>query len=378
MSKVFPIDIVYMWVDGADPKFAEQKALWQKKLGVMPNNDNHISRYIDNQELRYSLRSVATYAPWINKIYIVTNGQVPSWLDTTHPKIRIVTHAKIMPADSLPTFNSRAIESCIADIPELSEHFLLANDDCFISTPVEPKFFFDRKGRAIVRFLKAKFTAEKLSRSLYQRSIAYTLNLISQRYQKVGDWQPHHNIDAYRKSCYLDCINDFKDEFAALRRQKFRSLSVQRIIFALYAYVKNKAIMRIVNHSSYSLFHADSLYIDISSIAVMAQQIFAKTPHLLCINDEPYVKDAQRDDYKTLLGVMFPNAQPWEKLPPTPVDDEQLRKIVTELQKTRQAVRKAKIYRFIHWFFSVKNYRHNRKKHKVLTILGIRLSRRIE
>lgn len=58
------------------------------------------------QELKYSLRSVSQYLPWINKIYIVIDNQVPSWLNTEHPKIKIIDHKDILPADALPTFNS--------------------------------------------------------------------------------------------------------------------------------------------------------------------------------------------------------------------------------------------------------------------------------
>jgi len=32
-------------------------------------------RYRDNGELRYSLRFAHQYAPWIDRIFIVTNGQ---------------------------------------------------------------------------------------------------------------------------------------------------------------------------------------------------------------------------------------------------------------------------------------------------------------
>lgn len=50
------------------------------------------NRFFDNDELKYSLRSLHQYAPWIRYIYIVTNGQIPRWLNLEHPKIRIITH----------------------------------------------------------------------------------------------------------------------------------------------------------------------------------------------------------------------------------------------------------------------------------------------
>jgi len=59
------------------------------------DDSSSASRYRDNQELRYSLRSIWKYAPWVRHIYIVTNGQVPRWLDINHPRLSIVTHADI-------------------------------------------------------------------------------------------------------------------------------------------------------------------------------------------------------------------------------------------------------------------------------------------
>ena len=51
------------------------------------------------------------YAPWIRNIFIVTNGQKPSWAKLDHPKIFIVSHAEIFQKETdLPTFNSMAIE----------------------------------------------------------------------------------------------------------------------------------------------------------------------------------------------------------------------------------------------------------------------------
>ncbi len=37
-------------------------------------------RFRDLDNLRFSLRSVAQNAPWFQRIFIVTNGQVPRWL----------------------------------------------------------------------------------------------------------------------------------------------------------------------------------------------------------------------------------------------------------------------------------------------------------
>ncbi|MBQ1770769.1 MAG: hypothetical protein II000_02330 [Clostridia bacterium] len=105
--------------------------------------DQNISvcRFRDNKELMYSLRSVEKYAPWIRNIFIVSNSSMPAWLNTDHPKLHIISHETIMPADSLPCFNSYVIESYLHRIPGLSEIFLYANDDMFFGNHVSPDFF---------------------------------------------------------------------------------------------------------------------------------------------------------------------------------------------------------------------------------------------
>ncbi len=70
------------------------------------------NRFTDFEQLRYSLRSVEKYAPWVRHIFLVTNGQIPHWLNLEHPKLTLVTHKEIFEdPDTLPTFSSPAIEA---------------------------------------------------------------------------------------------------------------------------------------------------------------------------------------------------------------------------------------------------------------------------
>ena len=259
----FNIDLVYCWVDGNNPKFAEEKQYWLEKLGIKHNNDNDNTRFFDNQELRYSLRSVMKNAPWINKIFIITNGQVPSWLNLEKTdKIKIINHDEIMPKEILPCYNSRVIESYIANIPDLSEHFIYANDDMSISRPVEPDFFFDKEGKPIVRFFKADFSYRKLKKSLYIRSIFYTHKLFQKKYNKFNLYVPHHNIDAYLKSAYLETIKEFQKEFDTLRTHRFRQKSIQRIAFSLYLAYAKKCKIELSKGSNNGYNHQDAVFLD--------------------------------------------------------------------------------------------------------------------
>ncbi len=80
----------------------------------------------------------------------MTAAQVPPWLDVDHPRIRLVDHRDLLPADALPTFNSHAIESALHRVPDLAEHFVYLNDDMLLGRPLGPERFFDTAGRFAV------------------------------------------------------------------------------------------------------------------------------------------------------------------------------------------------------------------------------------
>ena len=153
-----PIDAVYTWVNGSEEAHQAEVAYWQLQQaieggggGAEPRRNlseqqlvdqSSKSRFEDHEELRYSLRGLQKYAGWIRHVYIVTNGQVPTWLDLSHPRVTIVPHSAIFPSKShLPTFSSPAIEANLHRIPGLSKRFVYLNDDTFFGAPVVPDDF---------------------------------------------------------------------------------------------------------------------------------------------------------------------------------------------------------------------------------------------
>ncbi|CAL1291483.1 unnamed protein product [Larinioides sclopetarius] len=115
------------------------------------HEDISASRFRDNEELRYSLRSLERHAPWVRHIYIITNGQIPYWLNLDNPFVSIVTHEEIFPNKShLPTFSSPAIECHLHRIPNLSKKFIYLNDDVMFGKDVWPEDFFTHtKGQKV-------------------------------------------------------------------------------------------------------------------------------------------------------------------------------------------------------------------------------------
>ena len=135
------IDFVVPWVNGADP-------VWQmKKKAYMPSSgpgkmDVGEERYRDWNFFHYWFRSIEKYAPWVRYIFLVTDHQIPDFLATDHPKLKLIDHEDYIPKEYLPTFSSHTIELNLHRIPGLSEHFVYFNDDVFLNKPLRPEAFF--------------------------------------------------------------------------------------------------------------------------------------------------------------------------------------------------------------------------------------------
>ncbi|MFI6655425.1 stealth family protein [Streptomyces sp. NPDC050523] len=145
----FPVDVVYTWVDGDDPTMAAKRRAYQELSGdVIAPRETGASRYTSHDELRYALRSLDMYAGFVRHVYLVTDAQIPDWLDPDAQGLTVVDHRDILPAEALPVFNSHAIESRLHHIPGLSDHYLYFNDDVFINRPVRAEHFFHGNGIA--------------------------------------------------------------------------------------------------------------------------------------------------------------------------------------------------------------------------------------
>src|SRR5690554_53344 len=131
------MDFVLIWVDGSDPNWQAQKNLYSGK----PAGDSP-ARFRDWDILKYWFRGVEKFAPWVNKIFFVTWGHVPEFLNLEHPKLVIVRHEDYIPKEYLPTFSANVIETNLHRIEGLSDKFVYFNDDVFITKKVTKEDFF--------------------------------------------------------------------------------------------------------------------------------------------------------------------------------------------------------------------------------------------
>lgn len=135
------IDIFLTWVDGSDQNWLNEKNKYAMET-VVQKEVNGSERYRSWDNLQYLFRGIETCIPWVNKVFLVTCGQIPSFLNIDHPKLRLVNHKDYIPEKYLPTFNSNTIEMNLFRLDDLSENFILFNDDTFPISPIPETYFF--------------------------------------------------------------------------------------------------------------------------------------------------------------------------------------------------------------------------------------------
>lgn len=221
----FDIDVVFSWVDGDDPAYLAERARYLAELQINPA-DSGATRYRQIDELRYALRSVRAFAPWVRRIFIATDSTPPSWLDPDHPAVTVVRSEEFFADPTvLPTYNSHAIESQLHRIPGLSEHFLYSNDDMFFGRPLSPGLFFSPGG--ITRFVEAKLRIgvgdTSPERTGHDNAMRVNRALLRERFGRTITRHLEHCAVPLRRSVLAELEATFPEEFARTAAARFRS-----------------------------------------------------------------------------------------------------------------------------------------------------------
>ena len=206
---------------------------------MVPDAENTgAKRYVQHDELRYALRSAHRHAPWIRRIFIVTDRQRPAWL-AEHPKVTVVDHREIIPAELLSSVSSACIEGYLDRIPGLAERFIYGNDDMFFNRRARPKDFFDDSGRPIVRIARpyvseAEAAAMAQSRPWEQTLYAAWRLFTSRAKPRTEIFFPEHSYDALTKTLWREALTLFP-EFLERNRSPFRTgREISRVLLSYF------------------------------------------------------------------------------------------------------------------------------------------------
>jgi hypothetical protein len=315
------IDVVYTWVDDASPGYRDLLARHATcALDLNPN------RTRDNLELlRFSLRSLARFAPWLTggRIHLVTmRPQVPAWLDTS--RVNVVHHDQIFeqPSD-LPTFSSFAIVSELDRIPGLSPRFLYLEDDRLFLAPVTLGDFVAQDGRLKLYGL-GKTPAAALrdrARSPWDRALAEANHALDGRYGPPG---PRGRASVKRAPLFVDrrafarMREAFPAALRATRRNRFRAPGSVAPEHLYPHFLLHEGEAELVGDAD---VRRATGYAGLENVALYNQwqlaRLGARRPKMACLNDNygPHPGRAAVEVVRRTLARWLPEASPFERIP---------------------------------------------------------------
>lgn len=312
-----PIDVVMLWVDGSDPAQQASLARFRPRLPwLRPSR----SRFRDNGELRYALRSIHRNMPWVRTVHIVTNGQVPDWLDVGHPGINLITHDQFYADPSvLPTFSSSAIEANLHRLGRcgVAERFLLFNDDFFIGQPVAREEYVAADGTPRIHAMayclpRLRWRGDRYRRALGFNNLMLRLTLSGRRWA----YPPHVPL-----LVSLSDLGWLHDRFGFWQRMTGRR-RFRRITDALarVLYINAIAHRDRDRPDGARLVRLEREHVvpvrDTQEFSLSLARLVDDTPMFFCLNDE--IEDDARAmvraaEMRAALGAIFPDAAPFEK-----------------------------------------------------------------
>ena len=333
------IDFVVLWVDSNDPKWQKDYARYSPKAKFGKDK----ARFRDHDTFRYWFRAVETYAPWVHKVFLVTNGKFPDWINRNCPKLELVEHAEYIPKEYLPTFNSAVIETFLNRIKGLSEHFVYFNDDLFLNKSVKPEYYF-KNGLPCDTNQETCFNVpiytkeDRFGITITQLTTIGLLNRHFNRWKTVLQspkrwFGPHLGIKGLLMSCILakqrlfigfsnyhtehaflkstiDEVWEKEGDFLSETSTRFRTdVSVNQYIFRYWQFASNRFYPMRRSRAFFFLFNKGVLK-DLEK-TMMKEECIS-----ICLNDSVFCNE---EDYEYLKGTLpalfekkFPNKSSFE------------------------------------------------------------------
>ena len=322
------IDFVVLWLDSNDPMWQSDYA----KYSPLTKTGKGNVRFRDHNTFRYWFRAVETYAPWVHKVFLITNGKFPDWINKDCPKLVLVKHADYIPEEHLPTFNSGVIENFLNRIKGLSEHFVYFNDDFFLNAPVSPDYYFrnglpcdnnkesflnvpiytkeDRFGIAIamlacIGIVNGHFNRWETVRQSPKRWFGPHLGikglitscLLAKQRLFIG-FTNYHIEQAFLKSIFDD-VWEREEDFMKNSCTRFRNdVCAIQYLFRYWQFASNKFYPKKRSRKFFFLSNREVL-------KNIEQTMLDNNCKSFCLNDSPFCRDEDYEYLKKNLPLLF-------------------------------------------------------------------------
>ena len=268
------IDLVITYVDSSDPEWLMTHNETCYRINRLPVGGS--VRFREWNTLRYIMRGTEKYMPWIRKIHLVVErpSQVPKWV--RRDRVNVVLHPVIIPGDYLPTYNSTCIEQFLWSIPNLSEHWLYANDDMIPINTLQPSDFFDGKGNPKIEINERSFDGGS---SMYNHHLhngeALVRKVLGLPARNDGVTRTGHNIAPMLKSTWRMLWDVASGEIKRSLTTFRNHCNINQELAAYWHLLTG----------NYTLSERSSVYTELGDVWHVCNLIRESDRQLICIND---------------------------------------------------------------------------------------------
>lgn len=293
---------------------------WKKDFETYSNKSKNINnavteaRFRDYGFLKFWFRGIEKFAPWARKIHFVTCGQKPDWLDTSNPKLNMVSHKDIIPERFLPTFNSGVIERYIHRIPGLADRFIYFNDDFYVIRPVSPERFFQNglpcdiavfqynpswspyyvMLKNNIRIINRRFNKREVLKRDHDKWFTkeygskVRMNRIMKPFGKFITLRTHHNAQPYLKKSFDDAWAFAEKELTETSANRFRKTTdYTHELFRTWQICES-------NFVPYNTYKDTKMFPLLIRAKQAVKAIRNQEYTLVCINDNEHIKNYEQ------------------------------------------------------------------------------------
>lgn len=314
------IDLVIFYEDDNDPEYQKLREVYIKNGFPILEQDIRERRVFKNKEnLKYFIRSVGQHLKFIRYIYIISNYQIPQWLNYRKERIKILSYKTIVPYSMLPTFNYNVIETCFVNIPDIADRFIYATENAFFVKDVDESFFYNERGYPLIRFSDF-FSRNRKLKDKENINIKNAINLCEKYFGKRPRFFKNCNIEAYYRPDVVKCLDKIRKEVYKMSYSKFADEDdISRYILTYYSFYNNHATLKypqLYELTNLAKIFAKYIYYQIKDIQGFN---LTKNKYKLSKNTKMFwffknKKATEKDEQRAMsfLQKMFPNKSEFE------------------------------------------------------------------
>ena len=307
------IDLIMLWVNGSDFNWYRRMYKLSKIYHKKVDEDYFDQRFAAHDELKFAFRSIEKFAPWIRRIYLITDNQNPVWIKKNHPKLRIINQSDLF-YPGFYTFNSNTIQFSLYKLPGVSRRVILMDDDYLFLNHVTPLDFFDESGRTIQNTAgmfnygrKDYLDSRKYIRTcnpknlqrVYRTGTKLAQTFLFRRFNVNKRYQPSHNQVPLDMNLYFRMLSESPINEQTVPKSPFRECGDYQMqtLYMGYSLAINESILS-DPPKGMVIFHSNQIE-KLTNLTTF--------PKLFCLNEY------NATFYDVILPQIFPEKCSFEK-----------------------------------------------------------------